>query len=153
MSRFRPSRTFSDLDNTIAALNTFERDLIQAQIAAIQYYIDVIIIRHFIPGNLARYKYTPLSPEYRKWKFKNFGNLPVLVLSGRLRDRMRAGRVTREGDRVRVRFNIPEYGRYQLAAGRNFIDPNAADYREMEKVLKRELTRIRKARIKTRKKA
>jgi hypothetical protein len=49
--------------------------------------------------------WAPLTPKYRAWKIKHHGNLPKLILSGKMLWTTRFGRV---GNRITV--DMPHYG-------------------------------------------
>lgn len=114
---------------------------------------EPIVRRHFTAGNRSRYEWAPLSPRYAAWKdgvtkqkkedmakakrvVPKGKGLPMLVLSGAMRDAITSGRarVTRVGPgRFVIRWaNDPHYTIYHhLGMGHNPkrspVEPNAED--------------------------
>lgn len=110
------------------------------------------VAAHFTAGNAGRYGWAPLSPGYAAEKAgatpvlkadmkaakravpKGKG-LPVLVLTGALRDAITAGRavISRTGDRIRITWTgLPDYATYlhngtPRMPARSPINPNEAD--------------------------
>ena len=46
-----------------------------------------VIGRHFNRNNIKNYNYAPLNPKYAAWKKKHFGNKPILVREGKMKQR------------------------------------------------------------------
>jgi hypothetical protein len=120
----------------------FKADIKDAKNATLLYYLKEMIRDHFIHKNPNGF-YPPNTIKYEEWKRKHYGLLPQLVLSGRLRAAVLAGKV-KDGNIV---FNLPEYHIYQLRAGRDFLSPTKSEERKLKNQLLDELFEIRKARI------
>lgn len=130
---------------------------------------EPIVRSHFTAGNQARYGWQPLSPKYLKWKqgtpartkerkraigaagrvVPRGAGLPVLVLSGALRDAITAGRaqVRIAGPGVvMIRWGgLPKYARFHHeGAGplpkRSPINPSSADQKAIMLAARRYLS-------------
>ena len=124
-------------------VKTIGRDFLNAKNFAMEWYVKMLIMRHFAFGNNVRYGYPPLTPRYAAWKKKYFGTKPMLVLTGKLAQAVSEARVDKRNASIKI--DIPEYGIYQLDV-RDFITPNLFDELEIRKVFNRELNRLRKIR-------
>jgi len=78
--------------------------------------------------------------EYEVQKAEKFGRLPQLVVSGYLKRRVLAGRVQANG---KLRFDLPDYGIYQIELGRDFLRADSKEKKLMAKWLRQELRIIR----------
>jgi hypothetical protein len=121
------------------------------------YRAQPIVYQHFTQGNQGRYQWAALSPNYADWKagvtkqkkadmkaakrvVPKGRALPMLVLSGRLRDAITSGRATisKTGPEtfIIVWPNDPPYAIY-LHRGtpkmpkRSPVEPNAADQKQI----------------------
>lgn len=139
-----------DIDVSLRLTNskTLKGDLLKAKTQAMVYYLEEMIHKHFDkPNPNMQYGYRPNTIKYEIWKRKYHPeSLYQLVLSGRLRNAVLNGKVDRNTGKIR--FNLPEYGLYQLEADRNFIDPNFADQIEIQERIRRNLFFIRSQRAK-----
>jgi hypothetical protein len=130
---------------------------------------EPIVRGHFTSGNAGRYGWQGLSPKYKQWKegskqvvkkrkaaIKASGRvvpkgaaLPVLVLTGALRDAITAGRaeikVAGPG-LVMIRWRgLPKYARFHHEGGGNLpkrspINPSPADQRQIVMAARRYLS-------------
>lgn len=139
-----------DIDVALSLTNskTLKGDLLKAKTQAMVYYLEEMISRHFEkPNPNSAYGYKPNKITYEIWKKKYHPeSLYQLVLSGRLRNAVLNGRVdSKDGS---ISFNLPEYGLYQLKAGRDFINPNFSDRIEIQERIRKNLFFIRSQRAK-----
>lgn len=71
--------------------------------------------RHFVKTNESRYGFAPLSPKYAKRKVREFGNLPILVRTGALRDEAGGSAVVSGGRNfAEITMTVPKYGEYHI---------------------------------------
>lgn len=119
------------------------QDIKLAKMRTMMYYVQKLLVSHFqmiSPNKI----YTPNKLSYQLWKAKHVGVLWQLVVTGRLRNAMLGGTVKQDGS---VFFDIPEYGLYQIKAGRDFVSPTKRDKIAMERRFKQELKSIRSAKV------
>lgn len=72
-----------------------------------------------------------MAPGYATWKRKRFGNKPILVATGRLRESLHRAVLLRSGDVVTLRFIVPDYGKKHHDGDgvprRSPVEPNDGD--------------------------
>ena len=137
----------TDMQTALKLTNskTLKGDLLKAKIQSQVYYVNELIKSHFQRISPNTY-YKPNKPSYETWKRKHFTSLYQLVSTGRLRNAMLNGRVN--SSTGKITFNIPEYGIYQIEAGRDFLNPSRDDQIQMQIKLRQELFEIRSKRAK-----
>lgn len=105
------------------------------------------VIEKRIDENLsgkARPPFKPLSPAYRKWKLKNYGKLPILVLTGRSKRECKV-MATNEGGSgksrsvLRVKVRVPSYFWYHHTGTRHLPK---RDWLALQERDKKEIIRI-----------
>jgi hypothetical protein len=101
----------------------------KCQEEALQMFIKKLLVNHFKKGNTEKYGYAKNKPSYDSWKKKKYGNLPQLVLSGRLRES--ALQATVRGGTIY--FNVPSYGDYQIELGRIWNKPSEDELKAIKK--------------------
>lgn len=142
--------TTIDLDAALSLTNskTLKGDLLKAKVQTMIYYLEEMIQEHFnYRSPNIKYKYKPNKMTYEMWKAKYHPEaMYQLVLSGRLMEAVLSGKVDRLTGKIV--FNLPEYGLYQLQAGRNFLDPNDYDKIILQDKLRQNLFFIRSQRAK-----
>lgn len=112
----------------------------------IEFYIFKLIKKHFLRGYARARGWRPNSPEYQEYKRRRFGDLPQLVLSGRLRAAAQTGKPVRKrkGDYV-IRWNAGRYGQVQIQKyGRDWASPSNKDEKDMMRYIIKEIRKIRK---------
>jgi hypothetical protein len=136
--------------NTIEGL---ERDLAQLPndkklsiVQTAQWYVDNLIKLHFTSGNGARQGYKPNTSKYNDWKRKHYGELPQLYLSGRLYKAVLAGKVNKATGEVI--FDLPQWGLYQVKAGRDFLTPSKKEQDILDKMQHALFIKIRRKSLK-----
>lgn len=106
-----------------------------------EFYIEVLIENHFRKKS-PNSEYEPNKPSYEKWKRKYYPQaLYQLVLTGRLLNAVRKGKVRSDGT---ILFNLPEYGLFQIEAGRDFLSQTRDDKKKLSKIFTRSFFDIRK---------
>ena len=140
-------RTLTSLDNCVRGLRRInEKSFMETYKKTIEFYVDKLIIRHFLPGYGRSAGWTPNSPEYQAWKRKRFGDLPQLVLRGKLKSDARKGRPNKQGKKYVVRWygkSAQTYGKIQSKRGRNWAIPSSRDSRDMIRKFKSEFKKLR----------
>jgi hypothetical protein len=139
-----------DLETALSLTNakTIKGDLLKAKYQTQIYYLEEMIHQHFDKSNPnLQYGYRPNKMTYEFWKKKYHPTaIYQLVLSGRLRNAVLNGRVDRATGKIS--FSLPEYGLYQLKAGRDFVNPSAEDRIILQSKLRNYLFNIRSLRAK-----
>jgi len=140
----------TDIDVALSLTNSksLKGDLLKAKYQAMVYYVEEMIHKHFNkPNPNLEYRYKPNKLSYEIWKKKYHPDaLYQMVLTGRLRNAVLNGKV--DSKTGKVRFNIPEYGIYQLEVGRDFLSPSWYDEIEIQNRIRRNLFHIRSERMK-----
>lgn len=140
-------RSLTSMDNAIRGLRrinpiAFEKTYIKT----LQWYLDVLIIRHFISGYARRQGWRPNSPEYIKWKTgAGYGNVQ-LVLRGKLRQDAKRGKINKAGKKYLIRWNGKQartVGVYQKRKGRDWATPSQKDGKNMIRKFKSEFAKLR----------
>jgi hypothetical protein len=109
----------------------------------LKYWVEKIIIRHFNPGNDIAYGYPALDPKYLARKQKKYGNQPMLVASGVLRESVISMyKIYKVKGRFRVVLQIPKYGKY-VALIRDFTLVNKRDKNDLMRYFKRDYEKRR----------
>jgi hypothetical protein len=116
----------------------------------LEYFCEKILIKHFGFSAANERGYKRLDPEYAKRKRAKYGRQPILVASGVLRESattmykvyMKAGKFT-------IYFNIPEYGKFVIVKGRDWITPSKRDLKDMGRYWRQNLAKRRKAFVST----
>jgi len=129
----------NELDRLEVRLGTFKKDIISARAKVLAKYIRLLLTSHFLLYN-GNSRYRKNSVEYEVQKAEKFGRLPQLVVSGYLKSRVLAGKVQGNG---KLRFDLPDYGIYQIIVGRDFLRADSKEKRLMAKWLRAELKIIR----------
>ena len=110
----------------------------------LKYWVEKIIIRHFEPGNDKFYDYPALDPKYLARKQKKYGNQPMLVASGVLRESVISMyKIYKIKGKFRVILNVPKYGKY-VATIRDYTLINKRDKNDLMRYWKTDLTKRRK---------
>ena len=105
-----------------------------------QWMLETLIEQHFMltsPNN----RYKPNKPTYEAWKKQHGGGIFQLVVSGRLKAAVINGKVQQDGT---ILFDLPEYGLYQIRAGRDFLSLDAAENKLMSERFTKEFFALRK---------
>lgn len=111
----------------------------------LEYWCEKIIIRHFEPGNEEAYGYPKLDPKYLKRKQKKWGNQPMLVASGLLRESVTSMyKVYKIKGKFRVVLNVPGYGKY-VKEIRDYTLINKRDKKDLLRYWRTNMTKRRKA--------
>lgn len=111
---------------------------------ALDYYMQKIMVRHFQFGNEAAYGFKKLNPVYAERKRKKFGNKPMLVASGTLKDNVLSRyKIYKIAEKFRIVLNMPTYGRY-VQEIRDFTIVNQRDRKDMMHFWKKSLVERRK---------
>jgi len=110
----------------------------------LEYWCEKILIRHFQRGNVTSYGYKRLDPEYAQRKRRMYGNQPILVASGKLREDVTSKyKIYKIKGKFRVILDVPEYGRY-VKEIRDYTIVNKRDRRDLMRYWKLNLTNRRK---------
>jgi hypothetical protein len=77
-----------------------------------------------------------MAPGYATWKRKRFGNKPILVATGRLREALAGAKCWTSGNTVIITFMVPEYGQYHQTGTKHMpkrspIEADAEDVRRV----------------------
>ena len=94
-----------------------------------------IVQRRFTKTNTHGFK--PLSSRYARWKQQKFGNKPILVATGRLRESLHRATFRAEGNSVVIRFRVPDYGRWHHDGSGNLPKRSPVEPNEQDRVLVR----------------
>lgn len=106
-----------------------------------EFYVEQLIEDHFRLKSPNR-EYKPNKASYERWKKKYYPSaIYQLVITGRLRNAVRNGKVRSDGT---ILFNLPEYGLFQIEAGRDFLAQTRNDKKKLSKVFTRSFFDIRK---------
>lgn len=105
-----------------------------------EYYLEMLISDHFLHSSPNKY-YKPNTMKYEAWKKRYYPTaIHQLVLTGRLQHAVESGKVNSNGS---ITFNLPEYGLYQIVAGRDFLSPTIADTNKLSKRFTKEFFTLR----------
>lgn len=104
-----------------------------------------IVDRHFTTGNEARYGWKPLTPDYARQKREQYGQRPILVASGRLRQSMRHGTadINNNNFSMTIKFNnAVNYAKYHDAGSptlprRSPVELNVTDIKALRDAMQR----------------
>ena len=145
-------RSMISLKNAVSGLRGYNNQMLGAIYKkTLEFYVDKLIIKHFLGNYGRRAGWTPNSPEYQAWKRKRFGNLPQLVLTSRLkREATRGKAVKRSSKNFVIRWSgkaSKTYGIIQKRKGRDWAVPSKRDDKAMLKFYKMELKRLRSKRV------
>lgn len=87
-------------------------------------------------------RYKPNKMSYETWKKKHHPDaIYQLVVSGKLRRAVLNGQVQYDGN---IKFDLPEYGLYQIEAGRDFLKLDDEEKKKMTKHFTKEFYELRK---------
>lgn len=140
-------RTLKSLDNAISGLRSINpRQFNTVYKKTLQFYLDVLIIRHFLPGYAKSQAWTPNTQEYQEWKRKKGFPLIQLVLHGNLRESSQRGRINKNGKKYIIRWRAGaarRYGAEQSRLGRDWASPSSRDSRDLIRKFKQEWAKIR----------
>jgi hypothetical protein len=110
----------------------------------LEYFMEKIIIRHFQTGNATAYNYQKLDPKYLKRKQKLYGNQPMLVASGVLRESVTTMyKIYKIRGKFRVIMRVPGYGKF-VKEIRDFTIINKRDKKDLLRYYKTNLKKRRK---------
>lgn len=110
----------------------------------LHYYMQKVMVRHFSFGNAQAYNFPALDPVYLERKRKKWGNLPMLVASGTLRESvLTLYKVYKIRGKFRIILRMPEYGKY-VKEIRDFTIMNAKDIKDCMKYYDKDLRKRRK---------
>jgi hypothetical protein len=140
----------TDIDVALSLTNskTLRGDLLKAKYMALVWYVEEMIHKHFDkPNPNMEYRYKPNKLTYEMWKKKYHPDaINQLVLTGRLKSAVERAKVDPKTGKISV--SVPEYGIYQLEAGRDFLSPSWYDEIEIQNRIRRNLFHIRSERMK-----
>lgn len=140
-------KTLSSIRDATKGLRSInERQFMAAYKKSLQFYLDKLIIRHFIKGYAKRQGWTPNDPSYQAFKKKHYGDLPQLVLRGTLKKDAQRGRINRRGKGLVIRWRgkaARNYGVIQRRLGRDWSSPSKRDNRDIMRKLKSEFKALR----------
>jgi hypothetical protein len=112
-----------------------------------EYYCQKILERHFKFGNANAYSYPLLDPKYLERKRKKYGNQPMLVASGLLRESVTTlYKIYKIRGQFRIVLKIPSYGKY-VKEVRDFTLVNSRDMKDMMRFYHNNFAKRRKALI------
>jgi hypothetical protein len=111
----------------------------------LEYFCEKILIKHFSFSGGRERNYPKLDPKYAKRKLAKYGRQPILVASGVLRESATTMyKVYRKEGKYTIYFNIPEYGKYVIEKGRDWLTPSKKDDKDMGRYWKLNLAKRRK---------
>lgn len=110
----------------------------------LEYYMQKIIIRHFQFGNETAYNYPALNPKYLERKRKKFGNQPMLVASGVLKESVTSQyKIYRIRGKFRIILKVPGYGKF-VKELRDYTIINSRDRKDLLRYYNKTFNKIRK---------
>lgn len=128
-----------------AAFNNFAPAMIRAQEIAVKIYAKDRIPKHFTNSGQKDANYKPLTPAYAKAKLARYGAKPILVASGKLKNKVTSGyRVIRRGRNVFLDIKYPRYGSIQRRSGRDFLKLTQRDKRFVIHMLRKKFISLRR---------
>lgn len=141
-------RTLKSLDQAAKGIRSLnQKQLLLAYKKSVEFYIDKLIIRHFAPGYARKAGWKPNTPEYQKWKQKRYGDLPQLVLEGKLKRDARRGKAVRSGKKYIAKWSgqaARTYGIIQARKHRrDWATPSRRDGKDIVRFYKKTLARMR----------
>lgn len=140
-------RSLTSLDNAVSGLRSINETLfLEVYKEALEFYIDKLIMRHFMPGYGKRSGWTANSPKYQEWKLRKYGNLPQLVLFGKLRSDAKQGNINKQGKKYAIRWRrsaARSYGQIQINKGRDWATPSNRDSKDIIRYYKKEFAKMR----------
>lgn len=114
-----------------------------------EYYMNKIIARHFQFGNATAYHYPLLDAKYLARKQRKWGNQPMLVASGLLRESVTTlYKIYKIRGKFRIVLKIPKYGTY-VKNIRDFTLINSKDKKDLLRYYHTNFNRIRKRYVST----
>ena len=120
----------NSISQVIDFLKWTRKNLSPAAQQATREYWKVELPNRFNFGNTLMYNYTPNTDKYEAQKLKKWGSKPQLVASGNLKQRVISSmKVNKNG----MQMTYPIYGKYQIEAGRDFLQFRKKDISEMRK--------------------
>jgi len=141
-------RSMISLKNAVSGLRGYNKQMLETIYKkTLEFYVDKLIIKHFLGNYGRRQGWRPNSPEYQAWKRKRYGNMPQLVLTSRLKREATRGKAVKRGTKYYViRWSgtaSKTYGIIQKRLGRDWALPSKRDDKDMLRFYKRELKRLR----------
>ena len=110
----------------------------------LEYWMEKIIIRHFESGNETAYNYPKLDPKYLERKRKIWGNQPMLVASGVLRESVTSMyKIYKIKNKFRIIMNVPGYGKY-VKQIRDYTIINKRDKQDLMRFWRKDMTKRRR---------
>ena len=136
----RKQVTFSQLNKI---LETLPIHMEESNEEMLHYYMQKIMQRHFEFGNETAYGYPKLDPKYLERKRKKWGNQPMLVASGLLRESVTSlYKIYKIRGKFRIVLKVPGYAKY-VAIIRDFTIINNRDQKDILKFWKKDLSKRR----------
>jgi hypothetical protein len=111
----------------------------------LEYFCEKILIKHFSFAAAKERGYAKLSPQYAKRKLAKYGRQPILVASGTLRESATTMyKVYKKAGKYQIHFNIPEYGKYVIEKGRDWLTPSKKDEKDLSRYWKVDMQKRRR---------
>lgn len=114
------------------------------------YFCEKILAKHFSFAAAKERGYNRLSPKYAKRKLAKYGRQPILVASGVLREAATTMyKVYKKEGKYTIYFTIPEYGKYVIEKGRDWLNPSKKDEKDMSRYWKVDMQKRRRIFVRT----
>jgi len=116
----------------------------------LEYFCEKILVKHFSFAAAKERGYNRLSPKYAKRKQRKWGRQPILVASGVLRESATTMyKVYKKEGKYTIYFTIPEYGKYVIEKGRDWLTPSKKDEKDMSRYWKVDMQKRRRIFVRT----
>lgn len=138
-------RKTTNLPTLQAIIQAFPAHSAQSTKEMLEYFCEKILVKHFSFSAASERGYKRLDPVYAKRKMAKYGRQPILVASGVLRESATTMyKVYLKGGKYTIYFNIPEYGKYVIVKGRDWLTPSKRDDKDMGRYWRQNLAKRRK---------